>query len=1104
MLTLILGRGKTGKTTRLLEAVRECPASGMARRILIVPEQLSHQTERLLSRTCGDWISFSAEVLSFTRLASRVRSLYGGCSRETLDQAGRILTARLALSSISSRLKVFASVASRPDFLGSTVSMIDEFKSYSVTPERLLEVSGQTEGAFAQKLRELGEILGAYDAVTAQGACDPRDLLTQLRDMLTETDYPEGRWFFVDGFTDFSAQELGVLEELLRGGGNLTVTVPADRDPIPLFAPGEETVTKLIRMARASGHEVKKQFCDYVRPVSPALTYLEQNLYTYHARPFSGSSASIALYDAADPLEECRHCAAELRRRVMDGMRWRDMAVAAGDTDLYGPMLEAVCRDYGVPLYTGLRTPLTANPAVAFLLCGLDAVTEGMEPDTMMAYLRTGFAGISEDDCDALDNYVFTWSIRGSRWLTEWTEHPDGYDGRFTEETEEELRHLNALRAQAVNPLIRLSTGLKNAINTHQQIISIYRFLEDVSLFDQISDQIREMTGAGMLEQAQETTQVFNALVECLEQMVLVLGQTGQNGGELCTLLRTALDQYSLGTIPAALDAVSFGAVDGVRGTEPRLLCILGANAGSIPSISLGGSLLTERERGILIREMDVQLAPDGDGAMERQLLQLYSAVTAPREALMVSWSRSLAGEALQPSFLIGRLQALFPSVSVTSQEELRDAMTPEALAGLYFSARREGNAALSHMLKITAEDAPALLETLAAAESAAKQRSLIVPENLNRKLFGAPAILTASRLDELGNCPLSFFLNYGLKARPRREASFDAAEYGTFLHYILEKTVPELTARDLPLDPSVSEMLVRLQMEPYLETRMQNTSLLTSRQRYLFRRGGQEAGILLGEISEELSVSDFRPCGFELQFGQGKSLGPLTVQGRLGQGRLDGTVDRVDLWRSGEEDFYRIIDYKSGSKKFDYTELYGGVGMQLFLYLFALERARIPGSSGTPVPAGALYFPAKRTYFSVDEPATPEEVEKLRRSRGIRRSGLILAEDRVMEAMEHGAEGVYLPIRNGKSGPGDHAVSRNQLKALSSFIDRKMSGAVDMIYGGRFEPEPFYRGAAHDPCQWCDYADVCQKDGSFRREHYHEPVKAKEFWEMIGGETNG
>lgn len=433
--------------------------------------------------------------------------------------------------------------------------------------------------------------------------------------------------------------------------------------------------------------------------------------------------------------------------------------------------------------------------------------------------------------------------------------------------------------------------------------------------------------------------------------------------------------------------------------------------------------------------------------------------------------------------------------------------MTPEALAELYLASEQSGDTALRESLRRTARLAPALEDAIVSAKAAALPREMQISQSLSGRLFGTPVTLTASRLDQLGNCPLSFFLNYGLKARPRKEVSFDAAEFGTFLHYILEQTVGEITrsARQLPLTDQESQLLVEAHMGPYLAARMQNTQELSPRQQYLYRRNGQEARLLLTEISQELAVSDFVPCAFELRFGQESRIGALEVRGKLGTGRLDGMVDRADLWRSPAGDYLRVVDYKSGTKKFDYTDLYGGVGMQMLLYLFALEKTGIEGITEHPQPAGVLYFPAKRGILSAEEPLSRDEAEKLRRTKGgIKRTGLVLADEGVLEAMEQGSGGQYLPVQKKKSGLGDYAVTPQQMKILENFIQKRMAEAVDQVYSGEFGPDPFYRGQSHDPCQWCDYGDVCQKDSRFRREHYHSPLSAGDFWNLIGGESDG
>ncbi len=1099
MLTLIIGRGKSGKTTKLLNQVKDCPATGMAMRIVIVPEQLSHMTERKLSELCGDSISYVSEVLSFTRLHNRVCAISGGGARAVLDTSGRILTARLALDSIRHRLKVFASAAGKAEFLSSMVNMIDELKSYDVTPEMLRETAKNTTGMFSEKLSELALILGAYDAATAQSASDPRDNLTLLRRNLREGDYARGRYFFVDGFTDFSALELGVLRELLRKCDDMTITVPCDDvfGTSTLFEPGRETARRLLQLAEACGVETQIISANYRRPLPQDITYLEQGLFDYGFAPYAGTSTNIYISEFADKLEECHRCGAILKQYSMTGMRFRDMMVCAGDENGYGPLLEIVFRTMDIPLYRAEKQSILSHPAAAFLLLALEAAVDNLEPETVIAYLKTGYSGVSPDVCDQLENYAVTWSVRGSKWQKPWTMHPEGYDGRFSETVEAELAALNEMKTAAIAPILHLKNKLKSAENVRGQMISIYEFMDETGIYDALMTQISEDTALGRQKEAQETAQIWGIMMDCLQQITTVLGSTSQKSEELLRIIRLALGQYQVGTIPAVLDAVSFGGIDKARGQEPKLLYVLGANDGSIPTTISGGSLLSERERCILRDDFQIHLAPDSQGNLARQLLTIYSAFTAPTEKLFLSYCSQDAGEQKQKSFLVGRIEKILPSVASIPARETE--YTPETAAAAFLS--NEGDmesAALAAAISRAAGEITELSEAIAKGKAAAQSRKERVEPQEAKALFGTPVNLSASKLDQLGNCPLNFFLNYGLNAKVRKEATFDAAEFGTFVHYILEKTVKTLSEKERiePLDREESRKMVEAHLAAFAQSRMGQEEQ-TPRQKYLFERNGEEAAILLEEISREFSDSDFRPEAFELQFGGTEGLPALEVHGKLGAGSLKGFVDRADLWKDGEQEYLRIVDYKSGIKRFDYTELYGGVGMQMLLYLFALKNGGVPGVSETPIPAGVLYMSARRSFTSGD--TDDEEVKSTKRS------GLVLGDERVLSAMEHGDKFVFLPVnKTKKSIGGDYVVSGHQLEVLESFVEKRMGEAVDRVLSGDFSPRPFYRGPSHDPCSYCSYSEICQKDPQFRREFYKEKLSAKDFWEKIGGDEDG
>ena len=66
MLTLLYARAGQEIRRELLERLGASPAQ---RRLLLVPEQYSHESERAMCQVLGNGASRTCEVLSFTRLA---------------------------------------------------------------------------------------------------------------------------------------------------------------------------------------------------------------------------------------------------------------------------------------------------------------------------------------------------------------------------------------------------------------------------------------------------------------------------------------------------------------------------------------------------------------------------------------------------------------------------------------------------------------------------------------------------------------------------------------------------------------------------------------------------------------------------------------------------------------------------------------------------------------------------------------------------------------------------------------------------------------------------------------------------------------------------
>ena len=182
MLNLLLGRSGSGKTTAMLRRIGE--SGGVRPQVLVVPEQHSHDMERRLCAIGGNRVSRYAEVLSFTRMAGRVFTVTGGLAAPTLDAGGRLLLMYAALQAVAGELKVYGRPSRKPEFLSGLIATVDELKSCCVTPKHLWTAGEEADGPEGDKLLDRSLIYGAYEALTARRAADPRDRVTRLAEGL--------------------------------------------------------------------------------------------------------------------------------------------------------------------------------------------------------------------------------------------------------------------------------------------------------------------------------------------------------------------------------------------------------------------------------------------------------------------------------------------------------------------------------------------------------------------------------------------------------------------------------------------------------------------------------------------------------------------------------------------------------------------------------------------------------------------------------------------------------------------------------------------------------------------------------------------------------
>ena len=1094
MLTIWIGRAGSGKSARVLETM------GRERenrpQLLLVPEHTSHEAELDLCRACGPTASRNAEVLTFQSLATRVLSETGGLAEVTLDNGGKLLTMRRCLQELHSNLKVFGRPSQRAAFLHQLTTLADEFYAYQIAPEMLYRHVADMEGAMGDKLRDVALIFAAYDARLRSGETDVRSRVQKLHDSLPQSHYLDGKDLYLDGFSFFNKQEESVLALALRRCASVTVTLLGDKTG-QQFQNAAAQKERLVRMAREAGVECRLTYL--TRQDDSPLGHLERCFFGHDAA-WEGETDAVALYQAATAYTEVEYVSAQIRRLAQQGYRYRDMAVAARTLDAYGPLLESIFLRDGIPAYVSRRSDILEKPVMTLLLSAVDAVTGGFEYEDMFRYLKTGMTGVTEAECDLLENYVIRWEIRGNMWLRDvpWTLNPDGYGRDMTEERAARLQEINRIREKVRLPLLALATGLKERPTARDKARTLYEFAAAAGVPEALRDKADALLAAGQVQLAEEYAQLWQIFCGVLDQFVEILADTELDGEEFARLLRLVLTQYSVGTIPATLDQVKVSEITRNDRHRVRVLFLLGANDHLLPKIEKDGGVLDSDDRQALAQR-DIPLSDATFDALDNELQNIYACLAQPTEQLHISWPvTDVTGAELRPSFVVERVRLLFPRLKV-QRENGAYRMTLPATA---LCAAGENEA-----LRRYFEGQPRYAAALAAMARARRmERGRLSPEAV-QSLYGRSIAMSASRIDRVKSCHFGYFMEYGLRARERKKAGFEAPEVGTFLHYLLENVNREVKEQGGygQVDDEALRHMVKRYVERYAATQIQEYQNKSARFRYLFSRLRETAYTIIISIAKEMRQSDFQPVEFELSFGgRDGHLPAITVREGGASLSVSGKVDRVDGWLHDGKLYLRVVDYKTGKKSFDLTDIRYGLGIQMLLYLFTLEREGQAYFGYPIVPCGVLYQPARSVILRQDRNISDEKLKAALESE-LRRTGLVLGEPEVLRAMEHSAleTPCYLSISVKKDGTlsGDIATAA-QLGHLGRYVDRLLHQIAGEIAHGNIDADPYARGPQDSACTYCAFASACYFDESRDKRRQLHKTDSGEFWAMLEKEN--
>lgn len=1087
---------------RDLEAIRS-GRNDAEQVVLIVPAQFTLEAENLAFEHLGGPGFFDFHIMSGNKFRADIIKQTGGPGCTAINGIGRGMLLRRIAAEKAPELTVFGDVCTKPGFADLAGDFIVQLKQNRFSSS---DIDSILEGAkpghmLANKLKDMQIICGEYDKAMEGRFTDSEGLLQFTTAKVSESKLVKKSiiWFY--DFYSFTPNELAFIGQLMRHSKGFGIALlHEENSENEAFAVSERTFRNLKAEAGAAGEKVVSIFS---------------------GNNDGGDQVQTSLVCCSTPRTQALTIGLEILGLLRDrGMICDDIAVLTGDMEGCGNEIRRVFADLGIPVFADEKRSIQHDPAVRLISALLEMASGGLRSDTVLSFLRSGLVApmlplepsVEDGDIDIFENYVKQYHINGKRFET-------SFKYGVSSLGEAAFGRLEAMRTALCTLLCPFLAALKEAKTVREKTQLLCTFLlESLHLPKILDDCAMELASQGCADASGESSQIWGIITGLMDQAVELIGDAPVSADDFCQLYEDAFRDVKVGLLPQQAGRVTLGTVKRSKLNNIKALFIAGCNEGQIPAEQGGEALLTEDELAELC-EKGYTLSKSSSILAQEEKLNVFRALKAPSDYLWIGYCLEDSGaSALRPSPIVLDMIAEGAVLHSDAENEDKDESflcgrrpAINRLSGSLSSVFAGEEAELSPLMKQTynvlRSQKDSSLEILASGLLFTNGKKPLDTDTV-RGLFseGAKSAVSdkldsfrfsASELENYASCAFKHYVSYGLSPYEPRDFSIAGAEIGEIYHQCLMKLCSRLiqpaVSKGLAVtDPASlwmtvtreeTEKMVNEILDDISGTRLEGLMTSGPEEIYRSKRLRQVAVRFAWQMILQLRCGSVDRMSVEIPFGySGNS--PYTFETSAGKVRIVGRVDRMDV--SGK--YVKVIDYKSGKKKFDRREVEEGYALQLMVYLeSALAREQ------DSQPAGMFYYligdnegECTLEDIAADE-ISGDILKKIEESYIL--SGLYLADDSAVStidaaAISTGSSGVIDFKRKDGAITAKSAVSSEDFQQLRENFRKKLCACVRELNSGNISPIP-HRKSQTSACAYCPYHSICLFDTGFSDNHY-------------------
>lgn len=805
-----------------------------------------------------------------------------------------------------------------PSIAAAVADMIEELAAAGIAPERLSAVIAESDFSDKQQVRLLDHAYTSYfEVLGAKGISDPATALEQLAGRFDPRWLAGYRKVIIDGVHDTTDLQAAILRRLGEHPDCLLL----------LDAPSADLVRNAgdrhpLRLVKDFSSRLGLLVGDRESPSPPGDDFLARALFS--DRPFAETARTapaafgrqIDVIKAVSMREEAMFIASRIKDSIRRGTAPDSILVAFPSLDEYGPLVEEIFQDYGIPYNRALGHQLSSSPVATALVSLLQAVQEDASGRSLLRIFSSPFLRFGGDHtlapaCERL--------MREQRIM----------DGR--------------------ERWIRATLGSETLSGPVQDLFTAldpFFSKESTPLFQWMDRAGALLRWSGMTERVALIKGPLNMNLQAFRMLAAAMASLS-GAGRLFPEYRPTFNEWFFLLKKTLMHSRYQVPPDDEGGVQ--VLGLEESASHAWTEIYLGGltegSFPQRLSQNIFLPETTLETL--GVRTLEKARLSAahhFYRLIQSAPVVTLSWPESKGDKAMVPSPFLAELRPLelagFVSLPGSTQG-----------SAAQFSLRPGDSRSVPELAKALAVSGvpsgsdtvlQAELEGMAALRAALEQRPPAAPHTLPRS---AAQTFSVTELDDYLRCPYRYYVEHilGIEAIEEPTEDLSPRDRGNRVHGILRKFYEEWRG---PIRPDDRERARRLlaSLADAVFTRDADTF-----------RNRREKEFFITTVTERFLAAEtlfwtqgFRPSyleqkidDFHLSLNDGTKV------------LLHGKIDRIDVDEQGN---FIIADYKTGK----YPQPKKGTSQEIFqlpLYAIMAKTSLMGTTPGLARPVGLAYY---------------------------------------------------------------------------------------------------------------------------------------------------